>query len=280
MVKHLLVVAASIACLAFCGAANAGLIEDFDGGGNTTYATTGIATLVSGAPGNGQAMRVARLQGGGWGTVAWDERADATGFAPGIALEYDFRMTDDAANAAAGGCCGQAADGIGIGLFDTATYGATGASSPGGANWERPSFANAFTIGFDIYQNDDINLNWNGAQVIATPFPFVLNDNNWHRAEVTVWPSGGNASVDLTIVEDVNGSPVRHSVFTRQSVTGMDLSNLFNYRLIAGARTGGAWHDGELDNLVLSEIPEPSTAIVFGLLGLCGLALFARRRTG
>ena len=71
----------------------------------------------------------------------FDEHPETTSPSPiGLKLAYDFRMTDDQANADGGGCCGSAADGIGVGIFDTAMVGTSGAIDPG-VQWEDPALS-------------------------------------------------------------------------------------------------------------------------------------------
>ena len=265
--------------------ASAALIEDFDGGGNTPYAFTNTsgspASLVAtGASGN--VARLTNLDGSNNNSIAFDENPTATGPAPGgIRMAFDFRMSTDAANTAAGGCCDSAADGLGIGLFSTDVYGATGAVNPatmgqGSDIWERPAFNSAFTVGLDIFQNiDEISLNWNGAEVAnADVKPIVnLNSNTLHRAVVDIKASGGDALVDLWVLEDIHGDTLPHQIYSGQLIPGMDLSALPGWRVIAGGRTGGAFDAGDIDNLFVRAIPEPSSLLLLCLssLGLLGL---------
>jgi hypothetical protein len=266
--------------------ASAALIEDFDGGGNSVYTFTNSS---GGAPGlvatgaSGNVARLANLNASNNNSIAFDEHPSATGPAPlGIRMAFDFRMTDDAANAAAGGCCDSAADGLGVGLFATAVYGTTGGANPptmgqGSTAWERPAFNSAFTVGFDIFQNiDEINLNWNGAEVAnANVQGFLdLNDNVLHRAVVDIKPNGGDALVDMWVLEDIHGNTFPHQIFSDQAVSGLDLNSLPGWRVIAGGRTGGAFVDGDIDNLfVQAMVPEPSSLALLSLssLGLLGL---------
>lgn len=267
-------------------AANAALVEDFDGGGNTPFNLTnsggGAPAVLAGGP-DGNFVRITNLNGSNNNSIAFDRNPSASGSTNNfIRMNYDFRMTDNAANANAGGCCGSAADGLGIGLFQTSTYGATGGVNPStlvGGAWERPRFADAFAIGMDIFSNIDVvTLNFNGAEVAAADVRSFLdlNSNLFHRTNVEIHNAGGgNALVDMTIIEDVHGIAVAHTIFSQQLVTGLDLQNLGDYRVIAGGRTGGAFTAGDFDNISVSAVPEPTTAAL-GLLGIFGMV--ARRR--
>ena len=141
-----------MACSDACGS----FVETFDGGGSVPWAfksSSGTApSLQVGGPTNTHA-RITNLDASNNNSLAFDEDPLSTGPQPaGIRLAFDFRMTGDAANAAAGGCCGSAADGLGVGVFATARYGTSGPINPGAGegvggsgvapnDWERPQFS-------------------------------------------------------------------------------------------------------------------------------------------
>lgn len=297
MTHRLLTIVLGISSLALPSFANATLIEDFDGAGTTPFTLTqsniGAApTVLAGGP-SGNFLRVTHLERSSNNSIAFDEEASQTGPAPsGLTLSFDFRMTDDQSAADSGfACCvnaqapnGQAADGIGIGLFGTSTWGSSGSSNPGTTSfWESPLMLDAFTIGLDIFTFDDpattgnnVTLNLNGA-VAADSFvsAFALNNNLFNRVMVDITANGVNALVNLSIVEDVFGASTLHSIFSNQVVAGLDLNTLGNYRLIAGGRTGGAAMAGDLDNISLTstppaQAPEPTTLALIGI-GLAGI---------
>jgi len=274
-----------------CPSANATFLEDFDGAGGVPYAftnTSGDPASVQVGGATNTYVRITNVTESNNNTIAFDEDPNTTGPSPaGMKLAFDFRMTGDAENVAAGGCCGSAADGMGIGLFATSTYGSSGPNNPAtlvgqpSNAWERPAFNDAFAVGLDIFENIDVlSLNWAGVQIAEFDVqPMIdLSNNTWHRAIIDVSPDGANALADVILLEDVNGVTSVHVVATGVAIPGLDLAALPNYRIIAGGRTGGAFTQGEIDNIALEAIPEPASLALLAIGGL--LMLAGRRRRG
>lgn len=285
-VKHL-TAAIAIALLGGPTHANADLLEDFDGGGNTPYAVTSSSgdftpMVMAGGP-SGSFLRLTDLSGSNNNSVAFDENVSVTGPAPlGKILSFDFRISDNQANADAGGCCGSAADGFGIGYFGTPIYGATGPINPaeGDVNWERPSFPGGGMLGFDVFENIDVvTLNLFGAQVAEVDVQPImdLNNNVFHRAELIALPDPADANksvFDVIITEDFYGeSPTEHVIMSVP--TEINLNNLPMNRVIAGGRTGGAFASIDIDNVHVFLVPEPNS---IGLLMMATLGLLKLRR--
>lgn len=287
-------VARWLSLLAVCSVgsdARGEMVENFDGGGNTPYSLTNSsgspASIVAGGP-TGSFLRITNLNGSNNNSIAFDENLSVTGPAKdGKILSFDFRMSSDADNDAAGGCCGSAADGLGIGYHATPRWGATGPMNPGavakpdGGDWERPAFVRAVTVGLDVFQNIDVvTFNAFGTTLKEVDVAPMLDLNNglFHRGILTVTPNPENnltALFDFEIIEDVNGKATHHSIFTDVLAENVNLNSLPANRIIAGGRTGGAFLNGDFDNISVRLIPEPSS---MSLLGLALLGIVRRRR--
>ena len=232
-----------------------GFFDDFDG---IQTSEGDFAGAGSSAPGifrendNGF-LRLTTLSEGNSFSYAYDAQPDQQGPEPnGFIMSFDFRMTDDETNDNVGGCCGSAADGFGIGLFSTKTYGESGrlhVPDKSDGVWERPSFTDAFTIGFDVFPNvDRVTLNWAGTEVVEAKLDGTidLNDNAFHQAVVQVTPNGKHATASVWIDETL--------ILNGIEISEMQLSNLFDYRVIAGGRTGSAFAETDLDNIAVNSI--------------------------
>jgi len=273
-------------CLATVHAQDPAFVVGFDGNDGTNWAVTSTSgdftpTVESGGP-DGNYLRLVNLTGSNNNSVALDEVAGASGPAPyGKVLEWDFRMSEDPPN-------GSAADGIGIGYFASAVYGATGPSNPSaeaGVIWERPAIPSAAVIGLDVYQNIDVvTLNFGGEQMTEVDVAAMgldLNNGVFHHGAFKVEPRPDDSTksfFSVTITEDYYGdNPIEHKVIDKFPME-FDLSTIGPNRVIAGGRTGGAFVNADLDNISVTKfVPEPTSAALLGIASL-GLIMTRRRR--
>lgn len=159
------------------------------------------------------------------------------------------------------------------------------AAQPGASPWERPVYPSAAVVGLDVFEDIDVvTLNAFGgviAEVDVRPLGLDLNDGVFHRGLFTVLPdpNDGNKSLwSVDIIEDVHGeSPILDRVI-EDLRTDVDLKGLPLNRVIAGARTGGAFLSADLDNISVRLVPEPSGAVL--VIAGTFFALFTRRRRG
>ena len=277
---------------AFCAsAAVAGtlLSENFDGGGgvnsvfNFTNSSGQVPTMMGGGP-TGNFARLTNLSISNINSLAFDLAPGSLG--PGFTIFVDFRMTSDADAVAAGSPFGQAADGLGIGLFDTSIFTATGPLNPL-FGWEDPrndAPAGSVMMGFDIFNftafgGNNVRmtgLSGNVELLADLTAPFTLNQNVFHQVQWSFTNEGANAKMALTLVEDVNGTATVHNLLTGILVPGFDLDT-FNGRLILGGRTGAAFANGDVDNIRIEAVPLPAAAWLFGS-GLLGFIAISRRK--
>lgn len=253
--------------------------ENFDGGGvNSAFAytnTTGSAPSTQNVGGaNGNVARLTNNDSSNNNSIAFN--AVNIPSTPVLRLSFDFFMSADPTG-------GQSADGLGIGFFPSAILGVSGGVNPvtlyPGTNWESVNFpagSGALAVGMRIYESNALHFTFNGTQLATGDASFQLNSGQWHRGILTITDQGANSVADLSFISDINGAALAGGGFTNQLLTGVDLDALgSSYRLVAGGRTGGAFVTGELDNISLEAIPEPSVT----LLGAVGaLSLFTRRR--
>lgn len=262
------------------------LSENFDDGGgvnsvfNFTNSSGQVPTMMGGGP-TGNFARLTNLSTSNINSLAFDLAPGSLG--SGFTIFVDFRITSDADAVAAGSPLGQAADGLGIGLFDTSVFAATGPLNPL-FSWEDPRSdapAGSVMMGFDIFNFTPFggnNVRMTGlsgsAELLADlTTPFTLNQNVFHQARWSFTNEGTDAKMALTLVEDVNGTSTVHNLLSGILVPGLDLDT-FNGRLILGGRTGAAFANGDVDNIRIEAVPLPAAAWLFasGLLGFIGIS--------
>ncbi len=132
------------------------LAENFDDGGginsifNFTNSSGQAPSMMGGGP-TGNFARLTNLSTGNNNSLAFDLVPGS--LSPGFTIYVDFRMSDDATAVGAGSGFGQAADGLGIGLFDAGLFPATGPLNPLSI-WEDPRIdaqVGSVMMGFDIF---------------------------------------------------------------------------------------------------------------------------------
>lgn len=243
--------------------------DNFDGEAqNSTYTFESLSgdppAVVEGK------LRLTHLTASNNNSIAWN--AVSAGSVQSALIEFDWNSTDDAANAGAGGCCDEAADGFGIGLFSTEANGTTGAANPSvaGADWESApgtvGMPTGISIHFDFFDGGPANPNGNnirinvlGELVADMNLPFVLNNNLTHTGRLAFTDNGdGTTTLTVSVIEDVAGAATEHAI-GEIVLADFDLSSaaLDGYRLVAGGRTGAALVQTELDNVHFSTVSEP-----------------------
>lgn len=231
------------------------LSDNFDGAQvNSTYAFTSngpFTPLVTGTgvATNNNAIEITAAINSNNNSVAWNKVTDPNP-TQALRLSFDFRMSSG----------GTVADGIGIGLFRTGTYGTTGPNNPAATkNWENPTaaggFPNALSFGFGIFGTNFIRMCGPAQPAVAlsqTVSPFTLSSNQFHRAIITMLSNGPSGTiVSMQIIQDVNGAATPRQIFSNILVPGFDLPNE-SFRLIAGGRTGGFNARQDIDNVSLA----------------------------
>ena len=263
------------------------LSENFDDGGginsvfNFTNSSGQVPAMMGGGGPSGNFARLTNLSPSNINSLAFDLVPGS--LKPGFTVFVDFRMSSDADAVNAGSAFGQAADGLGFGLFDTSLFPATGPLNPL-STWEDPRVdapPGSVMMGFDIFSFTPFggnNVRMTGLagkdELLADlTVPFSLNQNVYHQAQWSFTDAGTDALMSLTLVQDVNGAAIVHNLLNGILVPGLDLDT-FSGRLILGGRTGAAFADGDVDNIRIATVSLPPAALMFfsGLIGMIGIA--------
>ena len=234
------------------GSAQAGLVEDFDGGG-TAYAASqnGSApgpTVTAGGP-TGQFLRLTEDGAANQNnSIAFDRVSEPGAFGTVVA-DLDFRITSGTNPNDYSG-----ADGFSFVLLPTGTYGTAGA----GPNFdaEEPNLAGTFGVAFDTWYNwdtdatdNDVSIHWDGQVIenIAIPTGQLnLEAGVFHHAHVELAQLANGSLVTVAVTPGGGGG----------TVTAIDrfVPNIVPYenRVQITARTGGANEDCDLDNIAVA----------------------------
>jgi hypothetical protein len=143
------------------------------------------------------------------------------------------------------------ADGFSFNLLNTAAYGTAGIAPFGSmaappTPFEEPMLANAFSIGFDVYDPDDyqglgpheVSLHWNGVELAKRLSPVDFRTGAFVPMHVHLAYVPGGAEVTVNVA----GVPVYTNEFIAGPVP-------FEARAAFGARTGGLSFTSRLDNV-------------------------------
>ena len=124
-----------------------------------------------------------------------------------IVTQFDFRAFSAAAN--------QAADGFSFALIPTADWGTSGAGP--GYTAEEPNIPGMFGLGFDLHPADgatpvnDVSIHFNNVEVHNVkrdPASEIdLDNNQFHRAQLTLQQVGNSTNATLILSPDVYGAP-------------------------------------------------------------------------
>jgi len=234
------------------------LLQDFDRAGTTPFTVrqhVGSDELVS-RPGvlpvdeNTARGAFARLMQDGISNHRNSLTLALTGpsLAPNRRYSFDFRMS----------AADLAADGMGLLLLPTASYGGAG---PGPElDFEKPNLPGTLGVGFALHPAEngvnDVSLHWNETEVQLTtldPAALDLDAGVWHRAELTTIHRADGMEVTLLLSPDIDGAAgpavtVADGLFIPGALP-------YAHRLQFGARSGGRFASIDLDNLVETTAP-------------------------
>lgn len=215
------------------GAAGPTVVQDFEGGGGTSYEghffAGGSPPALMTEPGN-TFLRLLHRQNDTQNAVSFENNFHEA--AATVDAEFSIRIDPYATNTADGGS---------FVLLNTGAY----PNVPNVGAWEEPNLAGTFAIGFDIYSNtSEVSLHWNGAQVAnintITAFGADMRGAGWLDADLQVTYDATGAYVTLT--ETNNGIPI----YTNYFIAGMQP---YEAQVVLGARTGGLNTYFDVDNV-------------------------------
>ncbi len=240
--------------------------------GGTPFAVNNVAGLpprVVQEDGMDGFLRLAEESGGQVGIVAFDYTMDGTD----ISASFKFRgLTTEGSNRA---------DGMSFLLVPTDTYGETGADqipsfgpdlvtgAPGGV--EEANLAGAFGVGFDTFNSDvdaqddpegmpsvgnHISTHFNGTKLSQVNYAlddFDIDTSDplvWHLANIEIQQGEQNgqpgSNVQVVITDGTDNSA--HIAFA-DFIPGMNLDSV---RPVFAARTGGAFDNYDVDDVMIS----------------------------
>jgi len=265
---------------------HATVMSDFDGVGDTAmtleeFGTTGSLGIQTSGGNPDEYLRLTEDGIGSQQNFASFDMTDPGTFSTS-AFSFDFRVT---ANTFA------SADGFSFVYADTGLYGTSGAlgAAPYGAA-EEPSAAGILGFSFDTWDNgpandtgtsggngigtySEISVFWDDALVgrvdETIPLGLTMDDGVWHNVT-------GLVNFDLgTVSLSVDGI----AMFTDLAVAGLAP---FESRILLSARTGGAYQETAIDNVLVSvegptAVPEPATLWLLLLGATCILLQRGRR---
>ena len=240
-----------------------GVFQDFDSSGATSYVSRihSITDVTNTRPGpllmagdagsDGAFLRI--LTDGvnsNKNSVAFDA-ADQGVTNHTQTVSMDMRMTSG----------GNPADGVGVLFLPTATYGERGAGPDAGEFEQGNAPAGVLKVGFDLYDGLNDLVVHNGTTEIArvsVPTGTVdFNSGAFNRYHISFEPSATGGNMVVEVETDINGTAGVRTEIANTFVLGGQLPE---YRVQVGGRTGGAFHNADIDNVTTSNASVATTA--------------------